>query len=188
MLPGSDNSYWDQHYADESDSCASVDPLPNGHPIDPPGSVGTVVDLWRAAADGSEGPAHGWNNTCGAAFPSNMGDRQKYDQGTSEDYTDWPSDYYNFVTGASCQPGPLAAESREGAIVTAHNGFEEALFEAEVLDIVGQGGGRPQRLIDFEQLRKPVWKPPATQTALRVWKAASGQPQKLGLACLKHHR
>ena len=54
MLPGSDNSSWDQHYADESDSCASVDPLPNGHPIDPPGSVGTVVDLWRAAADGSE--------------------------------------------------------------------------------------------------------------------------------------
>ena len=92
-------------------------------------------------------------------------DNQKYDQGTSEDYTDWPTDYYNFVTGASCQPGPLAAESREGAIVTAHNGFEEALFEAEVLDIVGQGGGRPQRLIDFEQLRKPVWKPPATQTA-----------------------
>ena len=99
MLPGSDNSYWDQHYADESDSCASVDPLPNGHPIDPPGSVGTVVDLWRAAADGSEGPARGWNNSCGAAFPSNMGDRQKYDQGTSEDYTDWPADYYNFVTG-----------------------------------------------------------------------------------------
>ena len=165
LLPGSDNSYWDQHYADESDSCASVDPLPNGHPIDPPGSVGTVVDLWRAAADGSEGPARGWNNSCGAAFPSNMGDRQKYDQGTSEDYTDWPTDYYNFVTGASCQPGPLAAESREGAIVTAHNGFEEALFEAEVLDIVGQGGGRPQRLIDFEQLRKPVWKPPATNGA-----------------------
>ena len=148
LLPGSDNSYWDQHYADESDSCASVDPLPNGHPIDPPGSVGTIVDLWRAAADGSEGPAHGWNNSCGAAFPSNMGDRQKYDQGTSEDYTDWPADYYNFVTGASCQPGPLAAESREGAIVTAHNGFEEALFEAEVLDIVGQGGGRPQRIVD----------------------------------------
>ncbi len=65
-----------------------------------PGLV-QVVDLWRAAEDGTEGPAHGYNNSCDGRFPTNMGDRQKYDQGTSEDYSDWPQDFYSFVTGTS---------------------------------------------------------------------------------------
>ncbi len=133
-----DNSYWDQHYADESDSCASVDPLPNGHPVDKPGSVGTVVDLWRAADDGTEGPAHGYNNSCDGRFPSNMGDRQKYDQGTTEDYSDWPQDFYSFVTGTGCSPGPLAAAMPDGGYIVSHSGFEDALFEAEVTRVIDQ--------------------------------------------------
>jgi hypothetical protein len=69
-----------------------------------------VVDLWRASEDGTESPARGYNNSCDARFPTNMGDRQKYDQGTAEDYSDWPTDFYNFVTGTGCSPGPLAAD------------------------------------------------------------------------------
>lgn len=58
-----------------SDGCTAFDPLPTGSPADKPGSVGAVVDLWRAVKGGADGPAHGWNNTCNRSFPSNMGAR-----------------------------------------------------------------------------------------------------------------
>ena len=61
-----------------------MDPLPAGEPADKPGSVGAVVDLWRAAAGRPEGPARGWNNTCNASFPSDMGGRSRGPRGHSD--------------------------------------------------------------------------------------------------------
>lgn len=135
-----DNSYWDQHYADNSDGCAGENPLPTGHPDDAPGSVGTLVDLWLAEEGAREGPAYGMNNTCNASFPSNMGDHQKYDRGTSQDYSDWPQDFRNFVTGgAGCVHGARVAEVLGASAahdLARHDAYEDALFTQSVLRTV----------------------------------------------------
>ena len=149
-----DNSYWDQHYADNADGCAGENPLPIGHPDDAPGSVGTLVDLWLAEEGKPEGPAHGLNNTCNRSFPSNMGDHQKYDRGTSQDYSSWPSDFRNFVTGAGCVQGNRVSAVLGAGAATAlsdHHAYEDELFAQSVIQTVADhhARGRAEPLFVF---------------------------------------
>jgi hypothetical protein len=144
-----DNSYWDQHYSDNADGCAGENPLPTGNPDDAPGSVGTLVDLWLAEEGvDHEGPAHGMNNSCNASFPSDMGDHQKYDRGTSQDYSGWPQDFRNFVMGAGCLQGPRVAQvlGASAAEALAHHGaYEDELLTQSVLHTVRDPHARAVR-------------------------------------------